>query len=98
MNLMRLYRGIAVRESLAPATMEAIRRDGLVVGAGFWGLKVHDLKPQLEILWRSSDLSIKSTRPCIRSMAQLEHFIRNDGVTGSNPVCGTNQIKHLAKF
>jgi hypothetical protein len=39
MNLMRLYSGIAVRESLAPATMEAIRRDGLVVGAGFWGLK-----------------------------------------------------------
>jgi hypothetical protein len=30
------------------------------------------------------------------AIAQLvEHVIRNDGVTGSNPVCGTNNIKHL---
>ena len=30
------------------------------------------------------------------AIAQLvEHVIRNDGVTGSNPVCGTNQIKYL---
>jgi hypothetical protein len=29
------------------------------------------------------------------AIAQLvEHVIRNDGVTGSNPVCGTNKIKH----
>src|SRR3979409_2022816 len=33
------------------------------------------------------------------AIAQLvEHVIRNDGVTGSNPVCGTNQINHLASF
>ena len=30
------------------------------------------------------------------AIAQLvEHVIRNDGVGGSNPSCGTNQIKHL---
>jgi hypothetical protein len=26
----------------------------------------------------------------------VEHAIRNDGVTGSNPVCGTNDFKRLA--
>src|SRR5437588_9744741 len=31
------------------------------------------------------------------AIAQLvEHVIRNDGVTGSNPVCGTSKIKYLA--
>jgi hypothetical protein len=30
------------------------------------------------------------------AIAQLvEHVIRNDGVGGSNPSCGTNQIKDL---
>ena len=30
------------------------------------------------------------------AIAQLvEHVIRNDGVTGSNPVCGTSQNTHL---
>src|ERR1700680_3809308 len=33
------------------------------------------------------------------AIAQLvEHVIRNDGVTGSNPVCGTSEIKHLAEI
>jgi hypothetical protein len=33
------------------------------------------------------------------AIAQLvEHVIRNDGVGGSSPSCGTNQIKHLAKI
>jgi hypothetical protein len=32
------------------------------------------------------------------AIAQLvEHVIRNDGVTGSNPVCGTSKINQLAK-
>ena len=33
------------------------------------------------------------------AIAQLvEHVIRNDGVTGSNPVCGTSKIKYLASI
>jgi hypothetical protein len=33
------------------------------------------------------------------AIAQLvEHVIRNDGVTGSNPVCGTSKTKHLGKI
>jgi hypothetical protein len=28
----------------------------------------------------------------------VEHVIRNDGVTGSSPVCGTNQISYLGYF
>src|SRR5438132_6308717 len=32
------------------------------------------------------------------AIAQLvEHVIRNDGVTGSSPVCGTNEFKHLGE-
>jgi hypothetical protein len=27
----------------------------------------------------------------------VEHVIRNDGVGGSNPSCGTSKIKHLAQ-
>ena len=37
---------------------------------------------------------------CVRSaaIAQLvEHVIRNDGVTGSSPVCGTSDFNHLVK-
>src|SRR5262249_19009297 len=34
----------------------------------------------------------------IAAIAQLvEHIIRNDGVGGSNPSCGTNYIKNLAE-
>jgi hypothetical protein len=27
----------------------------------------------------------------------VEHAVRNDGVTGSNPVCGTSNIKYLGQ-
>src|SRR5207244_10965085 len=38
-------------------------------------------------------------RDWFAAIAQLvEHVIRNDGVTGSSPVCGTSQINHLASF
>lgn len=60
---MRLYRGIAVTELAATATIGAIRENGLAVGAGFWKLAVHDLKPNLDALWQSSALSKKLTRP-----------------------------------
>jgi len=60
---MRLYRGIAVPEASADATVDAIRREGLAVEGGFWRLAVHDLKSRLEGLWESPDLSMKLTRP-----------------------------------
>jgi len=43
--------------------MDAIRENGLVAGAGFWSLVVHDLKTNLDRLWQSSELSMKLTRP-----------------------------------
>jgi hypothetical protein len=61
---LRLYRGIAVPESSAGAVTDAIRDDGLVIeGRLYSGLSVHDLKPRLEELWQSPDLSRKLTRP-----------------------------------
>ena len=37
-------------------------------------------------------------RAACRDVQQIGlNFIRNDGVGGSNPSCGTNQIKHLGK-
>jgi hypothetical protein len=36
-------------------------------------------------------LGRRRTQPWFAAIAQLvEHVIRNDGVTGSNPVCGTS--------
>ena len=36
-------------------------------------------------------------RSGLAAIAQLvEHVIRNDGVGGSSPSCGTNEIKHVA--
>jgi hypothetical protein len=61
---MRLYRGIAVPESSAAVTVDAIREKGLLIEGRFWsGLAVHDLKARLEELWRSPDLSMEFTRP-----------------------------------
>jgi hypothetical protein len=60
---MRLYRGITVPEPAAVATIKAIEDNGLPVAAGFWNLAVHDLKSNLDKLWRSPDLSMKLTRP-----------------------------------
>src|SRR5215470_15128533 len=60
---MRLYRGIAVPEPSADATVDAIRRDGLATDAGFWRMLMYDIKPQLEDLWRSPTLSTEITRP-----------------------------------
>lgn len=60
---MRLYRGIAVPESSADATVDAIRRDGLATDAGFWRMLMYDIKPELEDLWRSPALSTEITRP-----------------------------------
>ena len=65
---MRLYRGIAVPEWSADATVDAIRRDGLVAGAGFWRMLMYDIKPQLDDLWRSPDLSTAVTRPDHKKM------------------------------
>lgn len=65
---MRLYRGIAVSETAADATVEAIRRDGLVVEAGFWRMIMNDIKDQLEDLWRAPQLSTDLTRPQSKEM------------------------------
>jgi hypothetical protein len=63
-DALRLHRGIAVQESEATSVMDAIRQDGLVVEGRLWsGLSVPDMKPSLEHLWRSQDLSLKVTRP-----------------------------------
>jgi hypothetical protein len=60
----RIYRGIAVPEASADATVAAIRENGLLVEGRFWsGLADADLKPRLEQLWQSPDLSTKLTRP-----------------------------------
>ena len=40
--------------------------------------------------------SQRGASPCIAAIAQpVEHIIRNDGVGGSNPSCGTNKIRYL---
>jgi hypothetical protein len=63
-DALRFHRGLAVREADAASVMDAIRQDGLVVEGRFWsGLAVPDLKPRLEHLWRSPDLSLEITRP-----------------------------------
>jgi hypothetical protein len=60
---LRFYRGIAVPESVADATVDVIRRDGLASDAGFWRMLTYDVKPQLEDLWQSPRLSTEITRP-----------------------------------
>jgi hypothetical protein len=60
---MRLYRGIAVPARAATSTIDAIREEGLVLGAGFWSLSVHDLKSRLPELWEVPRLSTRLTRP-----------------------------------
>ena len=40
-----------------------------------------------------------TANPLNAAIAQLvEHLIRNEGVGGSNPSCGTNEIKDLSGF
>jgi len=61
---MRLYRGIAVPEASVDATIAATRENGLLVEGRFWsGLVDADLRPRLELLWLSPDLSTELTRP-----------------------------------
>lgn len=60
---MRMYRGIAVPEATADATVEAILKNGLPVDAGRWTFDDHDLKPRLQQLWLSPDLTTELTRP-----------------------------------
>jgi hypothetical protein len=62
-DTMRLYRGIAVKNSDAVSVVETIQRDGLATDDRFWSGLVHDLKPRLEHLWQSADLSTAMTRP-----------------------------------
>jgi hypothetical protein len=65
---MRLYRGIAVSETSADATVEAIRQNGSAVDAGFWRMIMYDIKRQLDDLWRSAELSTNLTRPESKEM------------------------------
>lgn len=60
---LRLYRGIAVPEAAAASVMDGILQNGLLVEGRFWsGLAVPDLKPRLDDLWRSQDLTLENTR------------------------------------
>jgi hypothetical protein len=59
----RLYRGIAVPEASADATVAAIRCDGLRIDCGFWRMIGYDIKARLENFWKSSELSTNLTRP-----------------------------------
>ena len=53
-----------MQEADVASAMDAIRQEGLVVEGRFWsGLAVPDLKPRLEHLWQSPDLSLDITRP-----------------------------------
>lgn len=60
---MRLYRGITVPEASADATVEAILKNGLLADAGRWLLEDPDLKPRLQQLWMSAELTTELTRP-----------------------------------
>src|SRR4051794_21659454 len=60
---MRLYRGIAVPEVSAEATVDAILNDGLPADAGRRKLGDPDLKPRLQQLWLTPGLTIDLTRP-----------------------------------
>jgi hypothetical protein len=60
---MRLYRGITVPEASTDATVEAILKVGLLADAGRWRLGDSDLKPRLQRLWLTPDLTTDLTRP-----------------------------------
>jgi hypothetical protein len=56
-------------------------------------------RPVPDITMPGRSQAVGLTRSWCAAIAQLvEHVIRNDGVTGSNPVCGTNRVARFAIF